>query len=337
MNWNQLQYIVTTAQEGSVTRAAQRLFISQPSLTLSIQNLEKELGIKIFEKSRGTLSLTYAGRLYYDWALSTLHSRERLEKRFTDIREQRSFQIRLGISPHRSAILLPPVLERFYDCFPDAEISLEERPTYQLRTMLEEEKLDLMIDVPHPDSLTYQNTVLAREHLVLAVPETFLKKLPEIPREACMFTMDPEGKTDRIIPIQSFSAFPFFMLGEPQNLAALSRRIYERAGFLPSTRLVCSGITTALALTEKQLGLVLAPEIYSHPGYAREGIRFFRMAPGMAGELDVRQICLVFRKDLYLHAGLRALMDLFIQEAPLIYGEDPLQPALQPDSVIPLS
>ena len=75
MNWNQLQYIVTTAQEKSITKAAGKLFISQPSLTLSIQNLEKELGVELFERSRGAMTLTYAGRLYYDWALNTLHSR----------------------------------------------------------------------------------------------------------------------------------------------------------------------------------------------------------------------------------------------------------------------
>ena len=75
MNWNQLQYIITTAQEKSITRAAKKLFISQPSLTLSIQNLEKELGVELFERSRGAMTLTYAGRLYYDWALNTLHSR----------------------------------------------------------------------------------------------------------------------------------------------------------------------------------------------------------------------------------------------------------------------
>ena len=322
MNWNQLQYIVTTAREGSVTRAAAKLFISQPSLTLSIQNLEKELGIKIFEKRKGTLSLTYAGRLYYDWALSTLHSRDRLEARFSDIRQDRSFQIRLGISPHRSAILLPQVLPSFYEGFPNVEISLEERPTYELRTMLEEDQLDLMIDVPHPDSLTYENIVLAREHLVLAVPDSFIKKLPEIPPEADMITMDSEERSGRMVPIRRFSSLPFFTLKEPQNLAALSRRIYERAGFLPSTRLVCSSINTALSLVEKQLGLVMAPEIYSHPGYARPGIRYFHMAPGIDGEPDVRQICLVYRKDLYLHAGLKALIDLFIREAPCIYGEE---------------
>ena len=81
MNWNQLQYIVTTAQEKSITKAAKKLFISQPSLTLSIQNLEKELGVELFERNRGSLALTYAGQLYYDWALSTLHARERLSDR----------------------------------------------------------------------------------------------------------------------------------------------------------------------------------------------------------------------------------------------------------------
>ena len=47
MNWNQLQYIITTAQEKSITRAAKKLFISQPSLTLSIQNLEKQPAQKL--------------------------------------------------------------------------------------------------------------------------------------------------------------------------------------------------------------------------------------------------------------------------------------------------
>ena len=128
MNWNQLQYIVTTAQEKSITKAAKKLFISQPSLTLSIQNLEKELGVELFERNRGSFTLTYAGQLYYDWALSTLHAKERLGDRLGDIREGHSHLIRLGISPHRSATLLPVILPRFYKKFPASEIFLEEKP-----------------------------------------------------------------------------------------------------------------------------------------------------------------------------------------------------------------
>ena len=319
MNWNQLQYIVTTAQEKSISKAAKKLYISQPSLTLSIQNLEKELGVVLFERNRGSLSLTYAGQLYYDWALNTLHSREQLGARIDDIKEQTSHQIRLGISPHRSTILLPAILPDFYAQFPKSELRIEERPTYQLRALMEEEKLDLIIDVPQPDTLNYQNILLAQEHLVLAVPESFIKKLPEISPEAHMITTDPSKVTNEVVNLQCFGEMPFFMQTEPQNLAAQSRRIYESAGFFPRTRLVCNNISTALDLVKSQLGIVLAPEIYSLPGHAQEGVRYFRMDPQMTDQIDVRQICLVYRKSLYLHAGLKTLISLFVERAPGIY------------------
>ena len=109
------------------------------------------------------------------------------------------------------------------------------------------------------------------------------------------------------------------MLAEPQNLASLSRRIYESAGFVPQTRMVCSSIVTALDLVKRGLGVVLAPEIYSHPGYAQEGVRYFHIDPLVTDQIDVRQICLVYRKSLYLHAGLKALIDLFVERTPQIY------------------
>ena len=320
MNWNQLQYIVTTAQEKSITKAAKKLFITQPSLTLSIQNLEKELGVELFDRNRGSLELTFAGQLFYDWALSTLHARERLGVRLGDIRDESSHLVRLGISPHRSSILLPVILPLFYERFPTSEIYLEEKPTYQLRTLLEEDKLDLMIDVPHPDALNYNNIFLADEHMVIAVPSSYMDRFPQFSPDASLITLDPAAASPDIVPLQIFQDFPFFMTSEPQNMTALSRRIYETAGFMPQTRLVFNNMFTALGLVRRQLGIVIAPGIFAHKDYALEGIRYFHMDPQMAGQMDARQICLVYRKTLYLHAGLQALIDLFIKYAPELYG-----------------
>lgn len=319
MNWNQLHYIVTTAQEKSITKAAKKLFISQPSLTLSIQNLEKELGVELFERSRGSLALTYAGKLYYDWAISTLNARERLGDRLSHISKGDSHLIRLGISPHRSSILLPVILPRFYEMFPASEIYLEEKPTFQLRTLLEEEKLDLIIDVPHPDTLSFTNTFLADEHLILAVPSSFMESFTQFSSEASVITLDSDAASPDVVPLRLFQDYPFFMMSDPQNLAALSRRIYESAGFMPQTRLVCNNIFTALNMVQKQLGIVIAPGICAHPDHALEGIRYFHMDPQMAGQMDVRQICLIHRKSLYLHEGLKALIDLFIEYTPEMY------------------
>ena len=75
MNWNQLEYVVVTAEEKNITRAAKRLFISQPSLSISLSQLEKELGSPVFERQNGGLKLTYTGTLFYEWAKTVLASK----------------------------------------------------------------------------------------------------------------------------------------------------------------------------------------------------------------------------------------------------------------------
>ena len=121
MNWNQLQYVITIAEEKSITKAAQKLYISQPSLSLSIQALEKETGIPLFERNRGEMKLTYAGSLFYEWAISTIHSHTQLEWKLSDIVSGSRTLIRLGLSPHRSERLLAPVLERFYSMYENCD------------------------------------------------------------------------------------------------------------------------------------------------------------------------------------------------------------------------
>ena len=162
MNWNQLQYVITIAEEKSITKAAQKLYISQPSLSLSIQALEKETGIPLFERNRGEMKLTYAGSLFYEWAISTLHSHTQLEWKLGDIVSGSRTLIRLGLSPHRSERLLAPVLERFYSMYENCDIQIIEQPTYILRQMLEEDKLDLILDISSPDTINYESELLVK-------------------------------------------------------------------------------------------------------------------------------------------------------------------------------
>ena len=110
MNWNQLQYVLTIVQEKNITKAAQKLYLSQPSLSMSLKNLEEELGVEIFERKKGVLELTYAGELFCHWAEDSLRSKQILSDQLSDISSNARHKIRLGISPHRSLILLPDVL-----------------------------------------------------------------------------------------------------------------------------------------------------------------------------------------------------------------------------------
>ena len=207
MNWNQLQYVITIAEEKSITKAAQKLYISQPSLSLSIQALEKETGIPLFERNRGEMKLTYAGSLFYEWAISTLHSHTQLEWKLGDIVSGSRTLIRLGLSPHRSERLLAPVLERFYSMYENCDIQIIEQPTYILRQMLEEDKLDLILDISSPDTINYESELLVKESFVLAIPDSL-----------CPFS-DPSQKEEDIsatpqIHLPALSAIPFILLSE---------------------------------------------------------------------------------------------------------------------------
>lgn len=83
MTLKQLRYVVTVAETGNITEAASKLFIAQPSLTASIQELEKEFGIRIFERGKKGISLTKEGEEFLGYARQVLDQTKLIEERYT--------------------------------------------------------------------------------------------------------------------------------------------------------------------------------------------------------------------------------------------------------------
>ena len=177
MNWNQLRYVLTIAEEKSITRAAQRLYLTQPSLSLSLKALEEELGTPLFTRGPDGLEPTYAGSLFCAWAAETDISFGRLNDKLSDIASGRRQLLRLGVSPHRGNLLLPTILSAFYRQFPSCEVHTVELSTTLLRLQLDAKQLDFIVDVPSPDTVTYCNELLLNEPILLAVPRSFLPRI----------------------------------------------------------------------------------------------------------------------------------------------------------------
>lgn len=332
MNWNQLQYVITIAEEKSITRAARKLFISQPSLSLSIQALEKETGVTLFTRNHGEISLTYAGTLFYEWAVSTLHSQQQLALKLNDISENARHLIRFGISPHRSSIMLPTILDEFYKTCSNCELQIVEKPTFILKELLENDQIDFIIDVANPNTVNYQNDLLAEEKIMLAVPaslansEVFkthdnsaLSAIPKSPddfRVSCDCTaLYGTKKEQESLSLSEMTSVPFIMLSADHIIGTMSRKICESAAFHPDVRLTCINLETALNLAAKQIGATFVPEIFAkqqrfYPDIQYYNIRHFH---------GKRQICLVYRKNLYQHTQIHILMDLFRKIVPQLY------------------
>ena len=135
MNFQHLKYFLMVAEELNITRAAERLYISQQSLSNHISNLERELDVKLFTRSP-KLSLTYAGGLLVETATQILDLHSQYLSKVGDINRHYLGVLRVGISHTCGLAVLPEILPRFRAEFPMVEFSLFEGNSTQLEDEL---------------------------------------------------------------------------------------------------------------------------------------------------------------------------------------------------------
>jgi len=153
MTLNELRYIVAVAQERNFRRAAEKSFISQPALSLAIQKLEEELGLKIFERGKNNISVTPVGMEIVGQAQRTLEEAERIREIARQGKDQLAGTLRLGIIYSVGPYLLPDLVPALRKLAPDMPLEIEENITANLDTLLRNGKLDvIVIALPFGDS-----------------------------------------------------------------------------------------------------------------------------------------------------------------------------------------
>lgn len=145
MTLNELRYIVAVAQERNFRRAAEKSFISQPALSLAIQKLEEELGLKIFERGKNNISVTPVGAEIVGQAQRTLEEVERIREIARQGKDQLAGTLRLGIIYSVGPYLLPDLVPALKKLAPDMPLEIEENITANLDTLLRNGKLDVII------------------------------------------------------------------------------------------------------------------------------------------------------------------------------------------------
>ena len=145
MNLKQAHYIKTISECGSITAAAKKLYVSQPSLSQMLRHVEEELGVELFERSVTPFYLTYAGEKYLHAARIMLEANEQLQSEIREIRQEHSGRLRLGISVSRGLQVLPYVIPRFCAEYPNVKLELVESGSDTLDAMIQEGKIDLAL------------------------------------------------------------------------------------------------------------------------------------------------------------------------------------------------
>lgn len=184
-----LHYFSAVAEELSFTRAAERLFVSQPALSKQIRMLEKQLGVALFERDRRTVRLTAVGEALVPHARAVLTAWQAAEAAVEEAKsaERRTLVIGMSTSPGRG--LLPALRTRLVSRHPDARPVLRQVNWADPSAGLADGSSDVaFVWLPLPDDDRYQYAVVAREPRLVALPDGH----PLVARAAS----DPEGKVD---------------------------------------------------------------------------------------------------------------------------------------------
>lgn len=145
MTLNELRFIVAVAQQRNFRRAAEISFISQPALSLAIQKLEAELGLKIFERGKSQVTPTEVGIAIIEQAQRVLEEAQRIREIAAQGKNQLAAPLRIGIIHSVGPYLLPDLIPALKKIAPQMALEVEENITVQLESLLRNGKLDVLI------------------------------------------------------------------------------------------------------------------------------------------------------------------------------------------------
>jgi DNA-binding transcriptional LysR family regulator len=183
-----LEVFYTVATQGSFTRAAEALYITQPAVTKHIRELESQWGLSLFERKGNSIHLTEAGRIALQYAERIFDNYRNLEWDLNTLKEQLSGRLRLGASTTIAQYVLPPVLAQFNRRFPDIHVSLINENSHIIEKAVLAGEIDLGLVENSSRNKALRYTPFMADQLVLVTASRGFKKnvvslkdLPSIP------------------------------------------------------------------------------------------------------------------------------------------------------------
>ncbi len=160
-------YIIAIAEEGSISRAAERLFMAQSSLSEFLKQYEGELGAKLFVRTSTGMRPTASGRLLVEQGQQLLSHYKRIQDQISDIENLKSGTLELGISAFRGTYLLPAVLRRFKQLYPGITVNIHEENSVELEQKLLDGTLDMALVALPMWKLNYKVDILLRDEICI--------------------------------------------------------------------------------------------------------------------------------------------------------------------------
>lgn len=244
MEIHQLRYVRTIAETGSFTAAAAALYLAQPSLSVQVRKLERELGAALFERTGRRVTLTSAGESFLRHAIHALDEIDRARESVRSAGSGVRHEISLGALPSVGAGLLPDVLARLRCDHPELSISVVERDTSEeFVDLICTNRLDLAAVRQQAVPAELSRAPLARESLAVVLP-------PGHPLEG--------GSK---ISLSALSRESYVGMPTGSALRELMESACRRVGFAPEVVVEARHLASVWAMVRAGIGICVLPEL----------------------------------------------------------------------------
>ncbi|MDY5482632.1 MAG: LysR family transcriptional regulator [Clostridium sp.] len=290
------EYVNAVYQEGSFSKAAQKLFVSQPALSASIKKIETELyGVPLFNRGVNPITLTPAGQFYLESARQIAAIEEEIDQYFAAAAGIKTGTLTLGSSSYFCTYVLPDILQKYIEQNPNCNINLFETTVSDMEEKLKSGKLDLILDVETLDPKTYEAIPMGKEYILLAIPAKFAVNSA---LEACRLTAEQIRDRSFLssdIPAIDLSLLknePFLLLKRQHDMYRRAMELCHHAGFEPQVRLYLDQMLTAYNIAKNGQGITFFRDTILDYTEDTENLNYYKLDDKTA----VRQIWISCKK-----------------------------------------
>lgn len=276
MEIRDLRNFIKVVQSGSFTKAAQQLFVSQPSLSKSVKRLEQVLNVELLERSTRYIRLTEEGKIVYEQSKKALIAMEEIHLLLDDLKQIHTGSIKIGIPPLISTLFLPQLARNFHDKYPNIRLDLQERGAKLIGPLVDEGQVNLGF-------------------VVLPATETLFDVKPFIEDKFVLFIHEDHPLAEKTsISIKELKKEPFIIFSEEFTLHDMVIQECNKAGFIANIAYKSSQWDLIVELVASQLGITLLPKSI----FEKQSNKKVKMIP-LKEELYWR-LGIITKKDAYL-------------------------------------
>ena len=283
MELRQLEYFQMASRLKNITRAAERLRVSQPNITVAIKKLEAELGIQLFDRSQKQLALTPEGAVFLNRIELALRNIQDAVLEVNDYKQLQKGTIKIGIPSMIGAYLFPKIFSSFQRQYPHLDIYLYEEGSMAIREQLERDELDFGIVIISNASQSLQLLPMSTSQIAACVPENH-----------------PLAAKDSI-SIQDLTDADLIMLKEGSFLRHLVLDKLKAANITPNIVLESNQIETIKGLVNSGVGLAFLLD------FIVDGTPGIKALP--LDEPIFVDVGLAWKKDRYISKAAQSFMD----------------------------